>query len=69
MSHASLLRQYEESGRQLRTECERLTADGIVPTGAPWRGLFDAVAAAAAKVEEAAAAPVKIGVLGEFSAG
>lgn len=69
MSHASLLRQYEESGRQLRTECERLTADGVVPAGAPWRGLFDAVAAAATTVEEAAAAPVKVGVLGEFSAG
>ena len=69
MSQASLLRDYEESGRQLRTECARLIDDGLIPAGAPWRPQLDAIAAAAATVEEAAAAPVKVGVLGEFSAG
>lgn len=53
MSHSSLLRQYEETGRQVRTECERLTADGLGPAGAPWKGLLDTVAVAAAKVETA----------------
>ena len=68
MSEAAQLREFEEKAQQIRVECDRLR-DDVVPPDAPWRPLLEAVHDAAKTVEQNALAPVKIGVVGEFSAG
>ena len=61
------LRFIRERAGQIRTECERIT-DGVAAEVA-WGPALEAVRDAAARVEGRAAEPVRIGVVGEFSAG
>lgn len=69
MSEVARLREIEERARQLRTECQRLLDEAVIPADVAWRAAFEAVAAQAKKVEDKAISPVKLGVVGEFSAG
>jgi len=69
MSDAEKLRDCVKKAQQIRAECESLRDAGLVPPDALWRAALEVVREAALRVEEKAASPVKIGVVGEFSAG
>jgi hypothetical protein len=67
VSEAILLKQIEERVNDLWTEAERLTP--LIPADAPWKQAFVQFQQAAKAVLEKSRSPVKIGVVGEFSAG
>jgi len=67
MSEAIQLKLTEERVNDLLIEATRLFP--TVPTDAPWKADFEKFREAAAKVLARSRSPVKIGVVGEFSAG
>ena len=69
MSEAVALERFVHKASDLLEACQRLEQDGAVPPNAPWKADFERVKTLAARVKEKAGSPVKIGVVGEFSAG
>ncbi|MDW8244592.1 MAG: dynamin family protein, partial [Thermogemmata sp.] len=62
------LKDYEERARQVRDEAKRLLESelGAQP---PYKSILEKISQAADQLEKQAASPVKIGIVGEFSAG
>ncbi|MEI7687213.1 MAG: GTPase, partial [Planctomycetota bacterium] len=59
----------EQEAANLVAQCTRLEEDGLLPPSASWLAKFHDVKKAARAVLAKAQSPVKIGVVGEFSAG